>query len=783
MKQDSLTMLSQFTRGLSFGVLALFFAVSGVHAQGMPDLASLTQSTTSTDWSIGMWRMLFGEFVDNPFSTLGGPTTLLGGIFIVLNGVVFVLGFSWALFGIMSAVVSTAHEGEVLGRRMSTIWFPIRMFIGMAGMVPLFGGFTLMQAIMMFLTVLGIGIGNSLFTTAVNNTSQMQGLLNTTTMSPTYASKMREAARSMFVSNVCVLAQGEHEAQVGIVGAGDRVRVSAVDASDRNGRQHSSIQYGTPNNPTACGFVSAVANVRSGNNPLAFRTNAVDYAQIESGATAAYASSMRMMQNEIAMIATRWYDDRNASLNSGNGDPAPVPLDELDRAVDTFNRTALQAIQNYNVDGGAITAAVKQNMLAVGWFGLGAWFSTFAEVNAGIADATKGPDVEVKGPQMLRMSTVTADAINAVQTSYKQAQASRSGGGDNDGGSKALLDSAIADSCSSMGVMSGVMGTATGNCSIGQAIVSSAIRATAIGSGGGGNGSGSLALDSQGLVNPIIMMKNMGDYVMTFSSTIILGDWLGGKVMGVVEWFASKSPAGLAANVASKMGSKATEGESKPSSFWDVIKLIAMFSLVLGAAMSIYIPLIPFITWIGAILAYAASMIEGFAGATLHAFSHLEADGDGLGQRTTHGYMFYINAVIRPALMVIGFFFASAIMIAIGTLQAQMFLPAMANVQGNSVTGLSSVVMFLVVFFVMNMTLVTASFNLIYVITDQVIGFVGGQIDSKLGRDTEDKVNNMFLMAARVGPSAIGQANATAARGRELLTRGAGKGKDQGKPE
>lgn len=48
------------------------------------------------------------------------------------------------------------------------------------------------------------------------------------------------------------------------------------------------------------------------------------------------------------------------------------------------------------------------------------------------------------------------------------------------------------------------------------------------------------------------------------------------------------------------------------------------------------------------------------------------------------------------------------------------------------------------------------SFNLIYVITDQVIGFVGGQVGQKLGQDTEDKANNMFLMAARVGPSAMG---------------------------
>ena len=135
--------------------------------------------------------------------------------------------------------------------------------------------------------------------------------------------------------------------------------------------------------------------------------------------------------------------------------------------------------------------------------------------------------------------------------------------------------------------------------------------------------------------------------------------------------------------------------------------------------------------------------------------SHLDGDGEGMGQRTQHGYMFYINALARPALMIIGFLVASALMIAIGTLQANMFLPAMANVQGNSITGLTSIVFFLLIFFVMNVTLISASFNLIYVITDQVIGFIGGQVDSKLGRDTEQHANNMFMMAARVGPGAI----------------------------
>lgn len=98
----------------------------------------------------------------------------------------------------------------------------------------------------------------------------------------------------------------------------------------------------------------------------------------------------------------------------------------------------------------------------------------------------------------------------------------------------------------------------------------------------------------------------------------------------------------------------------------------------------------------------------------------------------------------------------------------------------HSVTGLTSIVMFLLIFFVMNVTLISASFNLIYVITDQVIGFIGGQVDSKLGRETEQHANNMFMMAARVGPGAIGQIQRVG--GGAKITTGGGGAKPK-KPE
>jgi conjugal transfer/type IV secretion protein DotA/TraY len=289
--------------------------------------------------------------------------------------------------------------------------------------------------------------------------------------------------------------------------------------------------------------------------------------------------------------------------------------------------------------------------------------------------------------------------------------------------------------------------------------VSAFVRGTTIGSGGGGNGEGAVGLDSSGLVNPIIAMKNAGDYILVLAQGLLavgpvleFADKFGlAKVAGTVVGGAAGTGGGPGGMIAGAAVGNLVGGAVA------VLKVLAFTLLVAGAAMSVYIPLIPFITWIGAVLAYAASMFEGLAGMSLHAVSHLESEGEGLGQRTGHGYLFWINALARPALMVIGFFAASAMMIAIGTLQAHMFLPAMANVQGNSITGLASIILFILVFFVMNTTLISGAMNLIYVLTDQVIGFLGGVFNSHLGREVESKVNAAFLLGARVGPQAIGQ--------------------------
>src|SRR5690606_35384038 len=95
---------------------------------------------------------------------------------------------------------------------------------------------------------------------------------------------------------------------------------------------------------------------------------------------------------------------------------------------------------------------------------------------------------------------------------------------------------------------------------------------------------------------------------------------------------------------------------------------LLMVMFVVGALLSTYIPLIPFITWFSALTNYFFVVFEGLIAAQLWAMNHITTDGEGMGQRTERGYTHVLNVLLRPTIMVLAFFLASALNIVLGTL-------------------------------------------------------------------------------------------------------------------
>ena len=111
-----------------------------------------------------------------------------------------------------------------------------------------------------------------------------------------------------------------------------------------------------------------------------------------------------------------------------------------------------------------------------------------------------------------------------------------------------------------------------------------------------------------------------------------------------------------------------------------------------GITLSIYVPFIPFIIWFAAIINWVVFVAIGVVAAPLWAFAHLS--GEDNGSRTQHGYIFMLNAMLRPVLMVAAFLLAGGIVVMGGTLLNELFGPALANAQTDSITGLVSIIGF-----------------------------------------------------------------------------------------
>lgn len=741
------------------------------------DLARYFNATPATDWSMRLWESVLGVFARSPFSP-GGATTLLGKMFIVLNAAIFAVGTAWLLYGVLSAAANTAQDGEAMGKRMNPLWYPIRAVTGIAGMSPVLGGFTLSQGLLMWIATLGIGIANAMFNEAVSSPqlTQVVGTAAITGAPNVRASQINGVARSMLRSNICLLVTRRHEVMMatpaeqegGGAPLAPQLLVSTRPQALDDGLI---IKYGSDYDPEACGSVSVrMERFRGADSATAFRVQSVDYAGIRNVVSVGVAERLLALDSKLAAIAKGYMAASDAAVHVDRGldamkqfDIDPKPIDEA--AVSYFNEIRTLTSGAVGDKTGSITASAQARMRELGWIGAGAWFSTFAEANAALADSVSGIKFNSKGEQGFKPEDV-AEAMEQVDGVLSRAAALKAGGVSDP--TAEAIDGVLKDTCVDFPSASELMGTATGNCSFGQAIVSAFIGATARGSGGGSAGSGALiaTADQVGLVNPVIASKNLGDYVMTVASSLITQSFFGEKIAAGAAWAAGTvgkwvGAAGTVAGVPGA-GGLAAGGNAlaKVGGFAGAaLGYVTPFSwmlLVLGGLLAVQIPMVPFISWFGGLIAYAASFIEGLIAMPLHSLAHLQTEGEGLGSGTTKGYLFFLNTLVRPALMVLSFFIASSLVIVLGTLLAHLFLPAMASVQGNSITGLASIVALLVVFFLLNMILINSCFELVQVIPDQVIGFVGaGDINTHLGKATEGKVNQLFMLASRSGNESL----------------------------
>ncbi len=181
-----------------------------------------------------------------------------------------------------------------------------------------------------------------------------------------------------------------------------------------------------------------------------------------------------------------------------------------------------------------------------------------------------------------------------------------------------------------------------------------------------------------------------------------------------------------------------------------------------GIYLAFWLPAIPFIRWMAGILGWLILVIEALIAAPLWVVAHALPDGDGFaGNHARRGYFLLFAIVIRPSLMVAGFFIAVTMINAIGMFLGTIF-SFVFNTLPDYADGLIGTICFIVIIGTIIVMSANKIFGLITWLPDNVSNWIGQQLHS-LGEDRDiDVAKGAFssstnvLTSVKPGASQVG---------------------------
>lgn len=119
-------------------------------------------SPPCTDKSIEYLSRIFGK-VGGVLT--GAEGTVLQEMFSIFNAAVLGLGAIIIMYTLFVGTLKTAHEGEMLGQKWSSVWLPLRSAFGVVLIVPAnaAGGYSFVQVFFMWVIVQGVGAADTLW--------------------------------------------------------------------------------------------------------------------------------------------------------------------------------------------------------------------------------------------------------------------------------------------------------------------------------------------------------------------------------------------------------------------------------------------------------------------------------------------------------------------------------------------------------------------------------------------------------------------------------------------
>lgn len=126
---------------------------------------------------------------------------VVGVMFKVLNTIALTVGVFIVIYTTVMGVIATAHEGEALGKKWSSLWVPLRMVIGVAALFPVKTGYSFLQILIMWVVLQGVYAADKLWTVVLTYVQASGGSPYSTISIPTIG--LESQFKNLFQNLVC----------------------------------------------------------------------------------------------------------------------------------------------------------------------------------------------------------------------------------------------------------------------------------------------------------------------------------------------------------------------------------------------------------------------------------------------------------------------------------------------------------------------------------------------------------------------------------------------------
>jgi len=677
-----------------FATALLCLLTASARADGFSFETIEQAATRPTDLSRQILVMIFGDVVTNPLST---DASLVGQIFFIFNGFVACVACFWFMGLTLKHVVKAGQAGKVFSGGASMIG-PVSTLAGFLSLVPTVSGWSLSQLTFLWAaSIMGVGGANVVTDGIVDMMARGYSLVVQPVTPQTVST-----ARAIYEMNLCMYSLNTDLATLyGRYGQGSTPMMAIKSLPD-------GFEIGNGN--ALCGAARLPQSLPDPSLNWAFPAP-VNVDPILS----AQRSAMNEMQNTLSQSASRFVSALVNRQESGSG-TLPDAETDIQNAARAYEDRIIQTLKAQGQDS-QLVAVLSAQLKKYGWLSLGSWYQTFATANNKVNDAVK------LKPAVTGMSGLgdlgTQDLYASVITAY-QAQLQNSKYTPPLGTIGTQDIQQTKDATDPNAVFVGIFGSKILHWTNDIAT----------------SGFGTLS-DGNTQMNPLLKMKAIGDYTLDSAEGAL-------AIFTAAKVFTATTTEGVWGQIADAFSFNATKGiKAVLDAFTPIIYFVLLLLFTTGFTLSIFLPLIPFIYWMAGAANWIVSVLVGVTGGTLFSATHIGTENEP-GHRSAYGYIFLIDVMIRPMLMVLGFIFSSLTIVAIGTLLDLLFGPAIANVQASSITGVVTMVGLLLAYARLCTSTVSRVFSLQVTMPDYVISWLGGREAANILGNVVDSTKSIF---------------------------------------